>query len=130
MNDRIGTWTRTAVWALPVFGVLLAAGAVTQHTDHRPDVAAYAGHITTSTFFASDLIASIGDTAIGLVVMAGVAFATSIAVFAVGALVETQMPFLQPLTAIGFMAAGIAIARARAAVAPGDRVVADEEMAR
>lgn len=129
MNDRIGTWTRTAVWALPVFGVLLAAGAIIQHAEYRPDVATYAGHITTA-FPASDLIASIGDTAVGLVVMAGVAFATSIAVFAVGALVETQMPFLQPLTAIGFMAAGVAIARARAASAPGDRVVADEEMAR
>ena len=88
MNDRIGTWTRTAVWALPVFGVLLAAGAITQHAEYRPDVAAYAGHITTA-FLASDLIASIGDTAVGLVVTAGVAFATSIAVFAVGVLVET-----------------------------------------
>jgi hypothetical protein len=132
MNDRIGTWGRSAVWALPVFGVLLVAGAIAQHAEYRPDVAAYANHVTTTTFLASDLIASFGDTAVGLVVMAGAAFATSVVVFVVGVFMEMQVPFLQPLTAIGLTVAGVAIARARAAAAPGSEgtVFADEEMVR
>ena len=53
MNDRLGTWARRAVWALPVYGVLLAVGTITQQPDYRTDFAAYADYITTSTFLAT-----------------------------------------------------------------------------
>jgi hypothetical protein len=208
MSDRLGTWARTAVWALPVYGVLLAVGTITQQPDYRTDFAAYADYITTSTFLVSHVIASIGGAVVGLVGMSalsvltedvsprrarwgfvssasgqiglasifgvaafaqpaigrafldgehavseaintdvyggplfataalsllafvaggillggaarrvgtwprwtGVTFTTSITVFAVGVFVE--VPFLQPLAAIGLTVAGVAIARA------------------
>lgn len=70
MSDRLGTWALTAVWALPVYGVLLAAGTITQQPDYRTDFAAYADYITTSTFLASHVIASIGGAVVGLIGMA------------------------------------------------------------
>ena len=69
MNDRLGTWARTAVWALPVYGVLLAVGTITQQPDYRTDFAAYADYITTSMFLASHVIASIGGAVVGLIGM-------------------------------------------------------------
>jgi hypothetical protein len=67
MSDRSGTWARTAIWALPVYGALLAIGTVTQQPDYRTDFGAYAGYVTTSTFLVSHMIASIGGAAVGLV---------------------------------------------------------------
>ena len=69
MNDRIGTWARTAVWALPVYGVLLAAGTITQQPDYRTDFAAYADYVTTTTVLASHVIASIAGAVLGLIGM-------------------------------------------------------------
>lgn len=69
MNDRLGTWARRAVWALPVYGVLLAVGTITQQPDYRTDFAAYADYITTSTFLATHVIASIAGAAVGLIGM-------------------------------------------------------------
>ena len=70
MHDRLGTWARTAVWALPVYGVLLAAGTITQQPDYRTDFASYADYVTTTTFLASHVIASIAGAAVGLIGMA------------------------------------------------------------
>jgi hypothetical protein len=70
MSDRLGTWARTAVWAVPVYGALLAVGTFTQQPDYRTDFAAYAAYVTTSTFLASHVVASIAGAAIGLVGMA------------------------------------------------------------
>ncbi|HJR98484.1 MAG TPA: hypothetical protein VJ979_11325, partial [Actinomycetota bacterium] len=69
MNDGLGTWARTAVWGLPVYGVLLAAGTITQQPDYRTDFAAYADYVTSSTFLASHVIASIAGAAVGLIGM-------------------------------------------------------------
>lgn len=69
MNDRLGTWARTAVWALPVWGVLLAVSTLTQQPDYRIEFADYAAYITTPTFLASHLVASMAGAAIGLVGM-------------------------------------------------------------
>jgi hypothetical protein len=208
MSDRLNTWARTAVWAMPVYGALLAISTISQQPDFRTDFAAYAAYVTTSTFLVSHMLASIAGAAIGLVGMAalfvltdhesprrarsgfvlsafgqvglvsvfgvaafvqpaigrafldgeravaeainadvyggplvaaaavslllfvaggillgtamrrvrtwprwiGTTFAASIAVFAVGVFVE--VPFLQPLAAIGLTVAGVAIARA------------------
>ena len=69
MNDGLGTWARKAVWGLPVYGVLLAAGTITQQPDYRTDFAAYADYVTSSRFLASHVIASIAGAAVGLVGM-------------------------------------------------------------
>ena len=69
MNDRLGTWARTAVWALPVYGVMLAGGTITQQPDYRTDFPAYADYITSSMFLASHVIASIGGAVVGLIGM-------------------------------------------------------------
>ena len=53
----------------PGVGVLLAVGTVTQQPDYRTDFAAYAAYITTSTFLASHVIASIGGAVVGLLGM-------------------------------------------------------------
>lgn len=69
MKDRLWIWARTAVWALPVWGVLLAVGTLTQQPDYRTEFADYAAYITTPTFLASHLIASIMGAVVGLVGM-------------------------------------------------------------
>jgi hypothetical protein len=69
MDDRLGTWARTAVWALPVWGVLLAVGTLTQQPDYRTEFADYAEYVTTPTFLASHLVASIAGAAVGLIGM-------------------------------------------------------------
>jgi hypothetical protein len=205
-----------------MYGVLLAAGTITRQPDYRTDFAAYADYITTSTFLASHVIASIAGAAVGLIGTtalfvltehmspkrarwgfvssafgqiglasifgvaafaqpaigrafldgdravaeainadvyggplfataalsllsfvaggillggaarrvgmwprwAGVTFATSITVFAIGAVVE--VPFLQPLAAIGLTVAGVTIARAAGVPDRTGIVFADE----
>jgi hypothetical protein len=67
MSDRLGIWVRTAVWALPVYGALLAAGTLMQQPDYRTDFGAYAAYVATSTFLASHMIASIAGAAFGVV---------------------------------------------------------------
>jgi hypothetical protein len=70
MNDRMGTWVRKAVWAIAVYGALLAISTLTQQPDYTVDFGAYASYVTTSAFLASHLIASIAGAALGLVGMA------------------------------------------------------------
>ena len=67
MNDRLEMWARAALWALPVYGVLLAVGTITQQPDYRTDFPAYADYVTTTTFLASHLGASIAGAALGLI---------------------------------------------------------------
>jgi hypothetical protein len=67
MSARLGSWARTAVWALPVYGALLAISTLTQQPDYGTDFAAYADYITTSAFLGSHLIASIAGAVFGLI---------------------------------------------------------------
>lgn len=76
MQDRLEAWARTAVWALPVYGMLLAAGTITQQPDYRTDFAAYADYIMSSTFLASHVIASIGGAAAALIGMTALSVLT------------------------------------------------------
>jgi hypothetical protein len=123
MSDRLGTRARTVVWALLVCGVLLAASVIVQRPDYRADFAAYADRMALWALFAGHVISSIGGTAVGLVGMVFVAFATSITALAVG--VFEQVSFLQPLAVIGLAVTGVAIARATAGSREGT-VVFDE----
>lgn len=67
MMDRLEGWARTAVWALPAYGVLLAVSTITQQPDYRTDFPAYAEYVTTTTFLASHLVASIAGAALGMI---------------------------------------------------------------
>ena len=67
MNDRLESWARAAMWALPAYGVLLAVSTITQQPDYRTDFPAYADYVTTTTFLASHVIASIAGAALGLI---------------------------------------------------------------
>jgi hypothetical protein len=60
MNDRLQKWGGLALWALPVYGALLAVSTITHQPDYQTDFPAYARYVTTSQFVLSHLVASIG----------------------------------------------------------------------
>lgn len=55
------------VWGLPVYGVLLALSTITHQPDYTIDFPEYASYVTTDTFLASHLVASIGGAAVGVI---------------------------------------------------------------
>lgn len=71
MTDRLLNWGRLALWALPVYGVLLAVSTITHQPDYQTDFPAYARYVTTPQFLLSHLVASIGGAAFALVGAAG-----------------------------------------------------------
>ena len=66
MTDRLQTWGRAALWAFPVYGVLLALSTITQQPDYETDFPAYARYVTTPQFLLSHLVASIGGAGFAL----------------------------------------------------------------
>jgi hypothetical protein len=72
MTDRLQTWGRIALWALPVYGALLALSTITHQPDPQADFAAYARYVTTPEFLLSHLVASIGGAGLALIGGAGV----------------------------------------------------------
>jgi hypothetical protein len=77
MNGTVEIWTRRAVWALPVYGALLAVSTLSQQPDPESDFAAYAAYVTTPTFLLSHLVASIAGAAFGLIGVAALFVLTS-----------------------------------------------------
>jgi hypothetical protein len=71
MADRLRNWGRIALWALPVYGLLLAVSTITHQPDYKTDFPAYARYVTTSQFLLSHLVASIGGAGFALVGAAG-----------------------------------------------------------
>jgi MFS family permease len=71
MNDRLKRWGRLALWAIVVYGALLAVSTITHQPDYKTDFPAYARYVTTSQFLFSHLIASIAGAGFGLVGAAG-----------------------------------------------------------
>jgi hypothetical protein len=67
MTDQLQNWARLALWTLPVYGVLLAVGTITQQPDYQTDFPAYARYVTTPRFLLSHLIASIAGAGFALV---------------------------------------------------------------
>ena len=60
-------WARRWVWALPVWGALLAISTVTHQPDYKTDFGGYADYITTVPFLISHIFASIGGAVLGVV---------------------------------------------------------------
>jgi hypothetical protein len=71
MTDRMQTWARLAIWALPIYGALLAVSTITHQPDYQTDFPAYARYVTTSQFLLSHLVASIAGAGFGVVGAAG-----------------------------------------------------------
>jgi hypothetical protein len=71
MNDRLQNWAGRALWALPVYGALLAVSTITHQPDYQTDFPAYARYVTTSQFLFSHLVASIAGAGFGVVGAAG-----------------------------------------------------------
>jgi hypothetical protein len=71
MTDRLENWGRLALWALPVYGALLAVSTITHQPDYQTDFPAYARYVTTSQFLLSHLFASITGAGFGVVGAAG-----------------------------------------------------------
>jgi MFS family permease len=69
--DRLLNWGRVAVWAVAVYGVLLAASTVTHQPDYDTDFPAYADYVTTKQFLLSHLVGSIAGA--GFAVIGGAA---------------------------------------------------------
>jgi hypothetical protein len=60
-------WARRWVWALPVWGVLLALSTLTHQPDYKTDFQGYAEYVTTDHFLASHLVGSILGASLGIV---------------------------------------------------------------
>ena len=68
------SFVRWAVWALPVCAALLFFSTITHQPDPQTDFAGFAGFATTSQFFISHLLLSIGGAAIGSIGVIGFMF--------------------------------------------------------
>jgi Na+/H+ antiporter NhaD/arsenite permease-like protein len=65
--ERAQNWGRIALWALGMYGVLLAASTITHQPDYATDFPSYANYVTTQQFLLSHLIGSIAGAAFGLI---------------------------------------------------------------
>jgi hypothetical protein len=63
----LGRWARRGIWLLPVYALLLALSTVTHQPDYTTDFPGYAKYVTTGTFLASHLAASILGAGLGIV---------------------------------------------------------------
>jgi hypothetical protein len=59
-------WARRWVWALPVWGGLLAISTVTHQPSSATDFAGYADYVTTAPFLVSHIVASIGGAVLAI----------------------------------------------------------------
>ena len=67
MNDRLGTWARRAVWAVPVYGVLLAVGTINSNPTIGPTSPRTRTTSRRRRSSRPTLIASIAGAAVGLI---------------------------------------------------------------
>ena len=67
MPQQVHSFARRAIWALPIWAVLLFLGTLTHQPDPQTDFAGFAAYVTTTSFLLSHLINSITGAAIGSV---------------------------------------------------------------
>ena len=65
-GTELDRYARMGLWALPVYGLALLIGTLSSQPDYNKDFPAYARYISTSSFLASHLVASILGAGIGL----------------------------------------------------------------
>lgn len=71
MTQQIRTFARGAIWALPVWAVMLFLGTLTHQPDPQQDFMSFAAYVTTSSFLWSHLINSIAGAAVGSIGVVG-----------------------------------------------------------
>lgn len=71
MTQPVRAFARGALWALPVWAVMLFLGTLTHQPDPQTDFAGFAAYVTTTSFLLSHLINSITGAAIGSVGVVG-----------------------------------------------------------
>jgi hypothetical protein len=71
LTQQVRTFARGALWALPVWAVMLFLGTLTHQPDPQTDFAGFAAYVTTTSFLLSHLINSITGAAIGSVGVVG-----------------------------------------------------------
>jgi hypothetical protein len=63
--QRVRSFARAAIWALPVWALMLFLGTLTHQPDPQTDMPAFAAYVTTTEFLLSHLVNSIAGAAIG-----------------------------------------------------------------
>src|SRR5215510_15116033 len=71
MTQQVRTFARRALWALPVWAVMLFLGTLTHQPDPKTDFPSFAAYVTTTRFLLSHLINSITGAAIGSIGIIG-----------------------------------------------------------
>jgi hypothetical protein len=71
MTQQVHTFARGALWALPVWAVMLFLGTLTHQPDPQTDFVGFAAYVTTTSFLLSHLINSITGAAIGSIGVVG-----------------------------------------------------------
>jgi hypothetical protein len=69
--NRVRSFARGAIWALPVWALMLFLGTLTHQPDPQTDMAAFAAYVTTTEFLLSHLVNSIAGAAIGSIGVIG-----------------------------------------------------------
>jgi hypothetical protein len=69
--NRVRSFARGAIWALPVWAAMLFLGTLTHQPDPQTDMAAFAAYVTTTEFLLSHLVNSIAGAAIGSIGVIG-----------------------------------------------------------
>ena len=67
VSDRLQSWGRVAVWAVAVYGILLAASTITHQPDYKTDFPAYADYVTTQQFLVSHVLGSIAGAGFAVI---------------------------------------------------------------
>jgi hypothetical protein len=70
-EDRVRSFARAVLWALPIWAAMLFLGTFTHQPDPQTDFASFAAYVTTRQFFLSHLVNSIGGAAIGSIGVIG-----------------------------------------------------------
>jgi hypothetical protein len=71
MTHPVRTFARGALWALPVWALLLFLGTLTHQPDPQTAFADFAAYVTTPQFLVSHLVASIAGAAVGSIGVIG-----------------------------------------------------------
>jgi hypothetical protein len=71
MTQQVRAFARGALWALPIWAVMLFLGTLTHQPDPQTDFPGFAAYVTTTSFLLSHLINSITGAAIGSIGVVG-----------------------------------------------------------
>ena len=71
MTQQVRGFARGALWALPIWAILLFLGTLTHQPDPQTDFAGFAAYVTTTSFLFSHLVNSIAGAAVGSIGIIG-----------------------------------------------------------